>query len=80
MYLDFIISYTPAYISYTGVCEMTFSIKYKTNMETEQEQIIRQIYDYTVKRLMQDKVPTETVRQELIENGVGEEDALTNTQ
>lgn len=49
-------------------------------METEQEQIIRQIYDYTVKRLMQDKVPTETVRQELIENGVGEEDALTNTQ
>lgn len=44
-------------------------------MGTEQEQIIQQIYDYTVNRLMQDKVPTETVKQELIENGVGEEDA-----
>lgn len=44
-------------------------------METSQEQIIQQVYDYTAKRLVQDKASTETVKDELIEQGVNEENA-----
>ena len=44
-------------------------------METSQEQIIQQVYDYTAKRLVQDKVSTETVKDELTEQGVNDENA-----
>ena len=42
-------------------------------METSQEQIIQQVYDYTVKRLVLDKASTETAKDELTEQSVNEE-------
>lgn len=45
-------------------------------METSQEQIIQQVYDYTVKRLVLDKASTETAKDELTEQSVNEEIAI----